>query len=207
MTAHWAWSSCPSWLARDGKVQKVTVVRGDKGDPGLNSAAVNAVSQWRYKPFVLNGIPVPVKTTVVVRFPRDAFVPQSVNQKNKIGSQIRNKLEGALKELERVKSRKAGTDMGKLRRRLENARKELERAKSRKAGTEMRKLRRRLENARKELERAKSWKAGTEMKKLRRRLERAQKELERAKNETAVIDMKEFRRKLRELEEMIERGK
>ena len=66
-------------IGKNGEVQHVEVLRGDEGNPGLNSTAANAVSQWRYKPFLLNGIPVPVKTTVVVRFPHDAFVPQSPN--------------------------------------------------------------------------------------------------------------------------------
>lgn len=55
-------------IGKNGEVQQVEVMNGDEGDPGLNSAAANAVSQWRYKPFVLDGIPVPVKATVVVRF-------------------------------------------------------------------------------------------------------------------------------------------
>lgn len=166
-------------VGKNGEVQEVTVVRGDKGDPRLNSAAVNAVRQWRYEAFVLNGIPVPVKTTVVVRFPPDGFVPQSVNLKNETRSQIRDKLETALTDVDRAVNEIRGIDMMEFKRQLESARKELERARS--------KL------------------AGIDMKELRRRFEWAQKELKRARNEMAEIDMKEFRRKLRELEKMIER--
>lgn len=168
-------------IGKNGEVQQVDVMNGDKGDPGLNSAAANAVSQWRYKPFVLDGIPVPVKATVVVRFLGDAYVPQSVNLNNKIRSQIRPKLETALREVDRAVSEMAAIDMTKFRRQLESARKELERAKS--------KL------------------AGIDMEELRSRFERAQKELERARNEMAAIDVKEIGRKLRELEKMIEDGK
>ena len=168
-------------IGKNGEVQQVEVMKGDEGDPGLNSAAANAVIQWRYKPFVLNGIPVPVRTTVVVRFPHDASVPQTVNLKNKIGSQMRHTLERARKELDRAKSEMEIIDLKDFRRQFENARKELERARS--------KL------------------AGIDMKELRSRFEWAQKELERARNEMAAIDMKEFRQKFRELEEMIEEGK
>ena len=166
-------------VGKNGKVQEVTVVRGDKGDPGLNSAAENAVSQWLYRPFVLDGIPVPVKTTVVVRFPRDASVPQSVNLKNRTWSQIRLKFESALNEVERARNEMAVIDMTEFRGRLESARKELELARN--------KL------------------TGIDMKKRQSRFERAQKELERARNGLAVNDMKEFRRKVRDPEEMFER--
>ena len=168
-------------IGKNGEVQQVEVLKGDEGDPGLNSAAANAVSQWRYKPFLLNGIPVPVKTTVVVRFPHDASVPQSVNLNNETRSQIRHRLESALKEVDRATNEMRAIDMTELRRQLGSARKELERARSRLAGIDMKELRRRFE-----------W---------------AQKELERARNEMAEIDMKEFRQKLRDLEEMIEREK
>ncbi len=166
-------------IGKNGEVQHVEVLRGGEGNPGLNSTAASAVSQWRYKPFLLNGIPVPVKTTVVVRFPHDAFVPQSPNIPNQTRSQIRPKLESALKEADRAIREMAAIDMTELRRQLGSARKELERARSRLAGIDMKELRRRFE-----------W---------------AQKELKRARNEMAEIDMKDFRRKLRELEEMTER--
>ncbi len=167
-------------IDRNGEVQHVEVLKGDEGDPGLNSAAANAVSEWRYEPFVLDGIPVPVKTTVVVRFPGDASVPQSVNLKSETRRQIRHKLESALNEVDRA--------MGEM------------------AAIEMKEFRRQLESGRKELERAISEMAAIEMEEFRRQLERARKELERARNEMAEIDMKEFRRKLRELEEYIEKG-
>ena len=38
------------------------------GDRLLQSAAEEAVLRWRYKPYVLNGEPVSVSTTVQVRF-------------------------------------------------------------------------------------------------------------------------------------------
>ena len=39
-----------------------------KGDPMLAKAAVEAVRQWRYKPYKLNGEPVDVESTVYVHF-------------------------------------------------------------------------------------------------------------------------------------------
>jgi periplasmic protein TonB len=52
-------------IGKDGKVQNV---QPESGSPLLASAAVSAVKQWRYKPYVLNGTPVDVETTVTVNF-------------------------------------------------------------------------------------------------------------------------------------------
>jgi dipeptidyl-peptidase-4 len=41
-----------------------------EGHPLLTTAAIDAVRQWKYKPFLLNGDPVVVETTVTVRFKR-----------------------------------------------------------------------------------------------------------------------------------------
>ena len=51
-----------------GKSGKVDNVQLERGSPLLASAAVNAVKQWRYKPYVLDGSPVEVETTVTVNF-------------------------------------------------------------------------------------------------------------------------------------------
>jgi len=37
-------------------------------DPELARAAVEAVSQWRYSPTLLNGEPIEVETTIMVNF-------------------------------------------------------------------------------------------------------------------------------------------
>lgn len=52
-------------ISLQGRVQNVSVV---SGHPLLNDAAMQAVRQWTYKPFVLNGQTVPVTTTVTVPF-------------------------------------------------------------------------------------------------------------------------------------------
>jgi TonB family protein len=54
-------------LAVDGSVSEITVV---SGDPALAKAAVDAVRHWRYKPTMLNGMPVEVDTTILVEFKR-----------------------------------------------------------------------------------------------------------------------------------------
>jgi len=39
-----------------------------QGDPILVSAAVDAVKKWKYRPFILNGEPVDVDTTIKIQF-------------------------------------------------------------------------------------------------------------------------------------------
>jgi periplasmic protein TonB len=38
------------------------------GHPMLSPAALDAVKQWRYKPYLLNNEPVEVETTITVNF-------------------------------------------------------------------------------------------------------------------------------------------
>ncbi|WP_263366968.1 energy transducer TonB [Edaphobacter bradus] len=52
-------------IAKDGSVGHLRVL---EGDPRLRSAATEAVSRWRYRPYMLNGKPVEVNTTVRVDF-------------------------------------------------------------------------------------------------------------------------------------------
>ena len=52
-------------IAKDGTIQGLKVV---SGHPMLTGAAVEAVKQWRYKPYFLNGEPVEVETVVTVNF-------------------------------------------------------------------------------------------------------------------------------------------
>jgi protein TonB len=52
-------------ISRDGRIDGLQVV---SGHPMLAPAAVDAVRQWRYRPYVLNGEPVEVETQVTVRF-------------------------------------------------------------------------------------------------------------------------------------------
>ena len=52
-------------IDKNGNVQSLQVV---SGHPLLTRAAIDAVKQWRYKPFLLNGQPLEVETTVNVTF-------------------------------------------------------------------------------------------------------------------------------------------
>lgn len=46
----------------------VLVLRPVSGDPSLTPAALDAVRQWKYKPYQLNGRPVQLETLVTVAF-------------------------------------------------------------------------------------------------------------------------------------------
>jgi protein TonB len=52
-------------IGTDGSVTRLTVV---SGSPELTEAALTAVSTWLYRPFLLNGEPVEVSTSVDVNF-------------------------------------------------------------------------------------------------------------------------------------------
>ncbi|MFY9681023.1 MAG: energy transducer TonB [Candidatus Sulfotelmatobacter sp.] len=52
-------------IAKDGSIENLTLV---SGHPMLAPAAIEAVKQWRYKPYLLNGEPVEVDTEVLVNF-------------------------------------------------------------------------------------------------------------------------------------------
>ena len=43
-------------------------LRAISGHPILVQAAIEAVKQWKYKPYILNGEPVEVETTIKVQF-------------------------------------------------------------------------------------------------------------------------------------------
>jgi protein TonB len=52
-------------ISREGMIENLQVV---SGHPVLVQAALDAVRQWRYRPYVLNGEPVEVETEVTVNF-------------------------------------------------------------------------------------------------------------------------------------------
>ena len=52
-------------IATDGTIQKLEVI---DGPPSLIPAARDAVRQWRYRPYILNGQPVEVETMITVSF-------------------------------------------------------------------------------------------------------------------------------------------
>jgi protein TonB len=57
--------SLAATISKDGTIINLRVV---SGPPMLQQAALEAVSQWRYRPYLLNGEPVDVETTVNVIF-------------------------------------------------------------------------------------------------------------------------------------------
>jgi len=52
-------------IGKDGSIQNLHVV---SGHPMLTNAALEAVKEWKYKPYFLNGEPVEVETTINVNF-------------------------------------------------------------------------------------------------------------------------------------------
>jgi TonB family protein len=54
-------------IARDGTIQSLNAI---SGHPLLVHAALDAVGQWRYRPYVLNGEAVEVETFITVNFRR-----------------------------------------------------------------------------------------------------------------------------------------
>jgi TonB family protein len=53
------------WLSKSGDVENVQLV---SGHPLLATAAIDAVKQWKYRPYLLNGQPVEVQTRVRANF-------------------------------------------------------------------------------------------------------------------------------------------
>jgi TonB family protein len=62
-------------IGTDGTVQELTVI---SGPPELQASAIEAVKQWVYKPYLLNGDPKEVETTITVNFALDN-TPQAMN--------------------------------------------------------------------------------------------------------------------------------
>ncbi len=52
-------------ISKTGSISGVKVV---SGNPQLTHAAVDAVKQWKYKPYLLDGVPVEIQTQVTVNF-------------------------------------------------------------------------------------------------------------------------------------------
>jgi TonB family protein len=52
-------------IAKDGTVKNLTLI---SGAPMLVVSAVEAVEQWKYKPYLLNGEPTEVETTITVNY-------------------------------------------------------------------------------------------------------------------------------------------
>jgi TonB family protein len=57
-------------IDKNGDVESITLV---SGHPMLAPAAIEAVKQWKYKPYLLNGEPMKVETQITVNFSLSAF--------------------------------------------------------------------------------------------------------------------------------------
>ena len=55
-------------ISRSGTIENLRVA---SGLPVLQQSAIDAVKQWRYRPYLLNGDPVEVETTIDVDFKLD----------------------------------------------------------------------------------------------------------------------------------------
>jgi TonB family protein len=55
-------------MATIGKSGSITAVKVLNGEPMLSKAALDAVKQWKYKPYFLNGEPVEIQTQITVNF-------------------------------------------------------------------------------------------------------------------------------------------
>jgi len=54
-----------AFISRSGMIERTEVV---SGNPMLTHAAYDAVRQWKYRPYYLNGEPVEVETQITVNF-------------------------------------------------------------------------------------------------------------------------------------------
>jgi periplasmic protein TonB len=52
-------------ISKEGTIENLHVL---SGHPMLTAAAIDAVRQWRYRPYILNGAPVEVETQITVNF-------------------------------------------------------------------------------------------------------------------------------------------
>ncbi|PYX89467.1 MAG: energy transducer TonB, partial [Acidobacteria bacterium] len=52
-------------ISRQGTVERLGVA---SGHPMLDRAAIEAVSQWLFRPYILNGQPIEVETQITVNF-------------------------------------------------------------------------------------------------------------------------------------------
>jgi protein TonB len=52
-------------ISKQGTIENLSVLTGH---PMLTAAAIEAVRQWRYRPYILNNEPVEVETQITVNF-------------------------------------------------------------------------------------------------------------------------------------------
>ena len=143
-------------VGKQGEVQQVDVVQPDKNNPAMDSSAMDAVRQWRYEPYLLNGQPIRVRTTVFLRFPPFERVPQIFNVKNEVWRETESALKNTEKALKSTEIKLKNTEYlmsemarifphamgenGEIPDELERVRKKFERVVSEMAGIDLRTL-------------------------------------------------------------------
>ena len=55
-------------LATVSKAGTITAIKVLSGDSALAKSATDAVRQWKYRPYLLNGEPVEIETQVTINF-------------------------------------------------------------------------------------------------------------------------------------------
>ena len=90
-----------------GRVKKV---EAKEGRPLLSKAAMKAVKQWVYEPYILNNIPKPVKFTVVVSFNLNG----KRTKKSHLAAIEKKKEEKKFTKQQLIKNLKNGTYTGEL---------------------------------------------------------------------------------------------
>ena len=60
-------------IGKEGTVESLVVISGPKE---LQGAALDAVKQWTYRPYLLNGEPTEVNTTIMVNFSLEGSNPE-----------------------------------------------------------------------------------------------------------------------------------
>jgi TonB family protein len=74
-------------ISKTGTIEELAVI---SGPPMLRACALDTVKQWRYKPYVLNGVPTEVDTTINVNFTfGDSLAAQTGTADNQVEA-IRN---------------------------------------------------------------------------------------------------------------------
>jgi protein TonB len=53
-------------IAKDGSIAKISVLK--PLGLGMEESAIEAVNKWKYQPYLVNGEPVEVETTITIKY-------------------------------------------------------------------------------------------------------------------------------------------
>jgi TonB family protein len=88
-----------AFISKTGTIKRLEVISGNSM---LANAAVDAVQHWTYKPFLLNGEPVEVETSITVNFSLD---DSSKTTEQSVGTDVIEKIGGAVSAPVKIKGR------------------------------------------------------------------------------------------------------